>query len=75
MEGVEPSLVEPESTVLPLDDIPSRTEKGWVGRIRTYAYRDQNPVPYRLATTQSDEINGGEERIRTSGPEEFGTAV
>ena len=25
---------------------------GWVGRIRTYGTRDQNPMPYHLATTQ-----------------------
>jgi hypothetical protein len=25
---------------------------GWGGRIRTCACRDQNPVPYRLATPQ-----------------------
>ena len=25
----------------------------WVGRIRTFACRNQNPVPYRLATTQN----------------------
>jgi hypothetical protein len=24
----------------------------WGGRIRTYAWRDQNPLPYRLATPQ-----------------------
>ena len=25
---------------------------GWGGRIRTYGTRDQNPLPYRLATPQ-----------------------
>ena len=28
-------------------------ENGWGGRIRTHECRDQNPVPYRLATPQS----------------------
>ena len=27
---------------------------GWGGRIRTYGTRDQNPMPYHLATPQSD---------------------
>ncbi len=27
-------------------------ERSWGGRIRTYASRDQNPLPYRLATPQ-----------------------
>ena len=27
-------------------------ENGWGGRIRTYGTRDQNPLPYRLATPQ-----------------------
>jgi hypothetical protein len=27
MEGVEPSLTEPESAVLPLDDIPMRSDR------------------------------------------------
>jgi integrase len=31
---------------------PCRTEGGWGGRIRTYVWRDQNPLPYRLATPQ-----------------------
>ena len=26
---------------------------GWGGRIRTYGTRDQNPMPYHLATPQS----------------------
>jgi hypothetical protein len=25
---------------------------GWGGRIRTYVWRNQNPLPYRLATPQ-----------------------
>jgi hypothetical protein len=25
---------------------------GWGGRIRTYEWRDQNPLPYHLATPQ-----------------------
>jgi hypothetical protein len=28
-------------------------EIGWGGRIRTSAWRNQNPLPYRLATPQS----------------------
>ena len=28
------------------------TDYGWGGRIRTYGTRDQNPLPYRLATPQ-----------------------
>lgn len=30
---------------------------GWGGRIRTHEWRDQNPLPYRLATPQSNHIN------------------
>ena len=30
----------------------SRKRFGWGGRIRTYGTRDQNPLPYRLATPQ-----------------------
>lgn len=26
---------------------------GWGARIRTWAWRDQNPLPYRLATPQN----------------------
>ena len=29
-------------------------ENGWGGRIRTYECRDQNPVPYHLATPQRE---------------------
>lgn len=50
MEGVEPSHTDPESAVLPLDDIPKKL--GWAGRIRTPGWRDQNPLPYHLATAQ-----------------------
>ena len=28
------------------------TKTGWGGRIRTSAWRNQNPLPYRLATPQ-----------------------
>jgi hypothetical protein len=31
-------------------------QSGWGGRIRTSVWRDQNPLPYRLATPQL-EIN------------------
>ena len=31
--------------------LPSE-ESGWDARIRTWACGDQNPVPYRLATSQ-----------------------
>ena len=30
---------------------------GWGDRIRTYGTRDQNPLPYRLATPQHDRCN------------------
>ena len=30
----------------------SLSRDGWGGRIRTYGTRDQNPLPYRLATPQ-----------------------
>lgn len=30
-------------------------DNGWGGRIRTLEWRDQNPLPYRLATPQSQE--------------------
>ena len=29
-----------------------KSRSGWGGRIRTYGTRDQNPLPYRLATPQ-----------------------
>ena len=32
-------------------------EFGWGGRIRTYEWRDQNPLPYHLATPQPKKIN------------------
>ena len=32
--------------------ISSYSVSGWGGRIRTYGTRDQNPLPYRLATPQ-----------------------
>ena len=40
---------------------------GWGGRIRTSAWRNQNPLPYRLATPQRCALNivnlkGGKER-------------
>lgn len=31
----------------------SKVKNGWGGRIRTHGWRDQNPLPYRLATPQS----------------------
>src|SRR5690554_3007695 len=30
----------------------ARTESGWGTRIRTWEWRDQNPLPYRLAIPQ-----------------------
>jgi hypothetical protein len=36
---------------------------GWGGRIRTYASRDQNPLPYRLATPQFGPPGGIRTRI------------
>ena len=36
---------------------------GWGGRIWTYEYRNQNPVPYRLATPQR--FNGAKDGNRT----------
>ena len=65
MEGFEPSHTEPESAVLPLDDIPIKITVGWAGRIRTPGCQDQNLVPYRLATAQLN--TGGEGGIRTLG--------
>ena len=29
----------------------------WGGRIRTYEWRDQSPMPYHLATPQNQQIN------------------
>ena len=72
MEGIEPSLVEPESTVLPLDDIPNVIKMaGSAGFEPTNA----GTKTLCLATWRRPsiiiltEINGGEERIRTSGPD------
>ena len=53
-------MAESESAALPLGDIPNEllirtTVKhrtgaiGWGTRIRTWEWRDQNPLPYRLA--------------------------
>jgi hypothetical protein len=69
MRGLEPLRTEPESAVLPLDDIPiSKNLCGRAGRIRTPGCRDQNPVPYRLATALlSLQFYGGEGGIRTLG--------
>ena len=33
--------------------MPLRAGIGWGGRIRTYEWRDQNPLPYHLATPQN----------------------
>ncbi len=48
------------SEALAKDDIRGSRRKylvskknGWGGRIRTHGWRDQNPLPYRLATPQS----------------------
>src|SRR5271165_318568 len=42
---------------LPYDKIPQMVdlyvETGWGGRIRTSVWRNQNPLPYHLATPQS----------------------
>ncbi len=35
----------------------SIVKNGWGGRIRTHEWRDQNPLPYRLATPQSNHTN------------------
>ena len=71
MGGFEPPRTDPESAVLPLDDIPAGTffvAVGWAGRIRTPVWRDQNPLPYRLATAQRTlYLSGGEAGIRTLG--------
>jgi hypothetical protein len=32
---------------------PETALPGWGGRIRTSAWRNQNPLPYRLATPQA----------------------
>ena len=31
---------------------PRQKKRNWGGRIRTLEWRDQNPLPYRLATPQ-----------------------
>src|SRR6202035_1799932 len=36
----------------PVDEPPQPQKIGWGGRIRTSVWRDQNPLPYRLATPQ-----------------------
>ena len=46
-------LPQPEGT---LKNLRFRRPRGWVGRIRTCECWDQNPVPYRLATTQTTPI-------------------
>ncbi len=33
-------------------DLGDTLEDGWGARIRTWAWRNQNPLPYRLATPQ-----------------------
>ena len=52
----------PSGVILPLlthplgpfriDESPPPQKFGWGGRIRTSVWRDQNPLPYRLATPQ-----------------------
>ncbi len=39
---------------------------GWSTRIRTWEWRDQNPLPYRLAILQQN--HGGYGGIRTCDP-------
>src|ERR1700724_1635152 len=36
----------------PRNNTPETRLPGWGGRIRTSAWRNQNPLPYRLATPQ-----------------------
>src|SRR5277367_493268 len=36
----------------PVDESLAPPKDGWGGRIRTSVWRDQNPLPYRLATPQ-----------------------
>ena len=50
-----PRMAGPEPAALPLGDCPAQAGNlcaGWAGRIRTPGWRDQNPLPYRLATAQ-----------------------
>ena len=50
--NLRPSGYEPDE--LPDCSTPRYAEDcGWGGRIRTPEWRDQNPLPYRLATPQS----------------------
>src|SRR5258708_40316878 len=37
---------------LPVDESSPPQKYGWGGRIRTSVWRDQNPLPFRLATPQ-----------------------
>src|SRR5271154_723759 len=41
-------------------------QNGWGGRIRTSVWRDQNPLPYRLATPQLDNQSSAHARRRRS---------
>jgi hypothetical protein len=49
------------------DSRPETGLVGWGGRDRTSACRNQNPVPYRLATPQQGPPDGGL-RIKGAGP-------
>jgi hypothetical protein len=44
------TAIDNASNSLLCDICPARV--GWGGRIRTSVWRDQNPLPYRLATPQ-----------------------
>ena len=50
--GFEPVIEDLQSSALPLGYGAKGIYKNWAGRIRTFASRDQNPLPYRLATAQ-----------------------
>ena len=58
----EAPLYRPAAESQPAETPRAWVEIGWGGRIRTSACRNQNPVPYRLATPQS---TAGAERRRT----------
>src|SRR5882762_2995814 len=50
--GRYPSSANSSSWTISSRRIAPTTKNGWGGRIRTSVWRDQNPLPYRLATPQ-----------------------
>jgi hypothetical protein len=47
-----------------LDENTFTRKDGWGGRIRTHGWRDQNPLPYRLATPQYEETKRHKNSLR-----------